>query len=434
MRTQYLLLGLCLLAICAGLPGCKKAVVAQKPALTKTGNVDAPNAAQPETRKADLKVDSRLVNATNAFGFQLYHKLATSNGKKNLFISPTSIEMALGMTYNGAVGSTKQAMANTLGVKTLTLDDFNTANAQLLSLLQRPDPKVELEIANSLWGQQKYTFAADFLQRNRDYFSASVRTVDFMQPSSAQQINTWVNDNTKGRIPKIVEYKDLKEVLLVLVDAIYFKGKWSDPFKKELTRDGAFTLLDGTKKTVPLMRRTGDFQYLETTHFQAVSLPYGDKYVSMYVFLPKKNTTMEEFNKSLTPDAWAKWQAGFHKSDGTLELPRFKADYRTSLKTTLSALGMKECFSSNANFSGMLSPTPSDFYISNVLHKTTLEVNEEGTVAAAATGVIMYYGSKMVRMKPFTMIVNHPFFLAIADKPTGAILFLGSIVNPEKLL
>lgn len=415
MRIRYPLLGLCLLAICVVLPGYKKAA-AQKPVIQKT-------------RKANLTVDSRLVHATNAFGFRLYHKLAIPDGTKNLFISPISIEMALGMTYNGAAGTTKQAMANTLGVKALTRNDFNKANAHLLTLLKYPDAKVELAIANSLWGQQGYTFADDFLQRNRDYFNASVRALDFHQPNSAKQINTWVKDNTKGMIPKIVEYANIKNAVLVLTDAIYFKGKWTDPFNKVQTNNGAFTLLSGKKITVPLMRRTGDFQYLETAHFQAVNLPYGDKHVSMFVFLPKQKTTLAEFSKSLTLDVWTKWQTQFHQSHGTLLLPRFKADYGTSLKTTLSAMGMQECFSGQANFSGMLpNAKHADLFISDVLHKTALEVNEEGTVAAAATAVIM---TRSMSRKSFTMNVNHPFFLAIVDKTTGAILFLGSIVKPE---
>ena len=418
MRIRYLFWGLWLLTICTGLLVCKKGI-AQKPAL-------------PRPQKTKLTVDSRLVNATNAFGFQLYHKLAAADGEKNLFISPTSIEMALGMTYNGAAGSTKQAMANTLGVKALSRDDFNKANAQLLTLLLDPDKKVELDIANSLWGQQGYTFANDFLQRNRDYFHATIRTLDFAKPTkSAAQINSWVKDNTKGMIPKIVTPADLREALLVLVDALYFKGQWTDPFKKALTTNGEFTLLNGKKITVPLMRRTGDFQYLETAQFQAINLPYGNKQVSMYVFLPKAKTTLAEFNNSLTPDAWAQWQTQFHQSHGTLLLPRFKADYGTSLKTTLSEMGMKECFSGQANYSGMLpSGKRTDLFISDVLHKTALEVNEEGTVASAATAVIM---AKSMPRNSFTMNVNRPFFLAIVDKPTGAILFLGFIVKPDEL-
>ena len=420
MHIRYLLWGLWLLMFSAGLPGCSDT------AAQKTD--------PPKTRKADLVVDSRLVNATNAFGIQLYNKLATSNGTKNLFISPTSIEMALGMTYNGAVGSTQQAMAATLGVKDLTRDDFNKANAQLLTLLQSPDPKVELAIANSLWGRQGFTFATDFLQRNRDYFNATVRTLDFTQPTSAEQINTWVKDNTRGMIPKLVEHPAIKDALLVLINALYFKGKWTEPFDKALTKDGDFTLLNGARSTVPFMHHTGDFQYLETEQFQAVNLPYGDKYVSMYVFLPKTTSSLAEFSKSLSPDAWTKWQAQFHQAHGTLALPRFKADYSTSLKTTLSALGMGECFSDQANFSGMLPPTMQPAIlakpiISDVLHKTALEVNEEGTVAAAVTGVIMV--ATAMPMNPFTMTVDHPFFLAIIDKPTGAMLFLGSIVKPE---
>ncbi len=383
-------------------------------------------------RSPDLTVDSRLVKASNDFGFRLYRELAKTDAARNIFISPTSIELALAMTYNGAGGTTKDAMAETLGLQAMTLDEVNEANAEVITFLQNPDPKVELAIANSLWGRQDITFNADFLQRNRDHYDAEVRSIDFGSPLSSDTINRWVSEKTRGRIPGIVDGADLENAFLLLLNALYFKGEWTVRFKEKLTQDGPFTLLDGTQKILPMMRLTERFEYLETDEFQAISLPYGDEYVRMLIFLPKAGTALADFTARLTNNNWDAWIEQFEKLRGTIVLPRFQTEYSVSLKDVLTGLGMGVAFTADADLSGMFPQGVSPFpgaWISDVKHSTLLDVNEEGTVAAAVTKV------RNVPAAPppvfFTMTVDHPFFLTIQDRPTGAILFMGTIVDPQ---
>ena len=259
-RPAIMDIGIIIVAVCIGLvvlSGCSRI---------------ARDYAKPR-RNPDLTVDSRLVKASNDFGFRLYRELAKTDAARNIFISPTSIELALAMTYNGAEGTTKDAMAETLGLQAMTLDEINQANAQLMTFLRNPDPKVEMALANSLWGRQDITFNADFLQRNSDYYDAEVRTIDFASPMSVETINQWASEKTRGRIPAIVNHGDIVDAFLVLLNALYFKGEWTVRFKEEFTQDGPFTLLDGTQKILPMMRRTGKFEYLETDELQAISLP-----------------------------------------------------------------------------------------------------------------------------------------------------------------
>ncbi len=402
------------------------------------GSGDNPKPAPKPARDANLKVDPALVAATNDFGFKLYNQLAKADGGKNLFISPTSIELALAMTYNGARGDTQIGMAKVLGIGEMKLEDFNKANAALVKLLGNPDPKLQLSIANSLWGRQGVTFKEDFLQRNKDFYGAKIESINFATPDSADKINNWVKDNTGGMIKKLVQHDAIKDALMVLANAIYFKGKWTLPFDPIDTKPADFTLLDGSKKNFPMMENTDDFRYMETDQFQAIVLPYGDKFVQCVVVLPKPEVKLAQFMKGITGKQWADWSAKFTQRKGTIILPRFRAEYSTSLKATLAAMGMEKAFSGEADFMGMISEaeaaklhgTP---LISDVVHKTALEVDEEGTKAAAATGVIMGVTAMPMPQEPFVMKVDHPFLLAITDRPTGAILFLGTIVVPEQL-
>lgn len=323
-------------------------------------------------------------------------------------------------------------MAETLGLQAMTLDEVNQANAGLMTLLENPDPEVELGIANSLWGRQGITFDTDFLQRSTDYYDAEVRSLDFASSMSADTINRWVSVQTRGRIRHIVDHSEIDEIIdavLLLINALYFKGEWTLPFDEDQTQDGQFTLLDDTQKTLPMMRCTDEFQYLENDQFQAVSLAYGDEYLRMLIFLPKAGTTLMDFRASLTNENWDVWLGQFGNREGTVVLPRFRADYLASLNDALTALGMGVAFAPGADLSGMGQPF---LFIKDVKHRTLLDVNEEGTEAAAVTAVRVAPGaSPRPALPPFTIIVDHPFFLAIQDRPTRAILFIGSIVDPQ---
>ena len=398
---------------------------------TGCSNSVKPAVAMP-ARDPHLVIDSRLIDATNDFAFRTYGQLATTDASKNLFISPTSLELALAMTYNGAKSTTQTAMAQTLGVQAMTLDEVNAANAQLLTLLQNPDSKVQLKIADALWGQQGLTFDAGFLQRNTQFYQADVRTIDFTQPSSADTINAWVNQKTAGMIPTLVDYPTIQSAYMLLANALYFKGEWTTPFDPKTTQNGPFTQLSGAQSTLPMMNRTAkDFRYLETNQFQAIALPYGNQYLSMYLFLPKAGTALSDFTPTLTRQNWNQWMTQFTAQPGTLLLPRFSANYASSLKPALQAMGMGVAFSDNADFTGML--PQGGACITDVVHKTAVQVNEQGTTAAAATGVVVGPTAMPQPTQSFTMTVDHPFFMAIRDDPTGAILFMGSIVDPQKM-
>jgi len=372
------------------------------------------------------QVDPRVVTVINDLGFRLFTELG--DNPENVFISPASIELALAMTYNGAGGATQAAMAKALDVSELTVDDLNKGNNGLLGVMKNPDPKVELAIANSLWGRKGITFKPDFSQRVGTSYQAKLTTLDFTRPQAADTINGWVSDNTRKKIPTLVSPPMLRDAYLVLINAIYFKGAWATPFDKAQTQDGPFTLPDGTKKTLPMMRQRDHFAYQENDSFQAISLPYGSGDVVMDIFLPKAGAKMDDFRKSLTTANWTAWQRQFRQSEGTIVLPRFKVKYETALKPPLTALGMGQAFSDQADFSGMLEGK--DARITDAIHKTVLEVNEEGTVAAGVTGIIVGVTAMPVD-PPFEMVVDHPFFLAIRDVPTGTVLFLGMINNPE---
>jgi len=402
--------GVALSALTLCLPGC--------------GGDDAMNDRGP--RSADLKVEPKLVAATNDFGFRLYRNLAEKPG--NVFLSPTSIELALGMAFNGARGSTRDGMAAALGYGDMTLDEVNKANAELLALLANPDPKVELYIANALWGKQGVTYDTGFMQRCKDSFLAEPFTVDFTSPEAAIKINDWVKEKTRQKITDIVTADAIRDAILVLTNAIYFKAGWTDAFPAAATKDGPFTNADGKQVTVPMMRRSGKYDYLENDQFQMVRLPYQGQFVGMYVLLPREGVSIKDVAAKLTAEQWKNWTDQMQSRQGDLSLPRFKTDYSASLKPALAALGMGDAFDPfKADLNGILPPnvTTERVFISDALHKTYLSVDEEGTEAAAATAVIV--GIASIPTDPFSMVVNRPFLLAIADKPTGTILFFGSI-------
>ena len=386
---------------------------------------------QPETplQKKTLKTDKKIVESSNKFGFKLFSEvLKNDQGEKNVFISPSSVAIALAMTYNGASGSTQQAMAKTLELQGLNLPEINSSyGAVLKQLLDNSDAKVQLNIANSLWANQNVSFAPDFLQRTQYFYQAKVSNLNFQDAAAPSIINNWVKENTNGKINKIVDTIQSNQVLF-LINAIYFKGKWSKEFDKTQTAQYPFYITSGRQKQHPMMSQNGDYRYYENNQFQAVSLPYGkDGKFSFYIFLPKQNSNLKTFYQNLNVENWERWMTQFSKQKGFIRLPRFKTDYEVTLNDALKSLGMEEAFSNKANFSGM----GKNFAISEVKHKTFVEVNEEGTEAAAATSVGIVATSLRQEPEPFQMIVDRPFFSAIRDNQTGSVLFMGSIIDPQ---
>jgi serpin B len=370
-----------------------------------------------------------LVASHNRFAFNLFAELTKSN-VGNVFVSPASVALALAMAYNGARGETERAIARVLELGDIGLEAFNRANAALIESLGALDPHVVLAIANSLWAQQGISFAPDFLNSNQDAYHAEIATLDFGAAGAAAQINDWVERNTAGKIKTIVDQID-RSALLFLINAIYFKGRWARPFDPRRTRDMPFTLAGGRQKQHPMMAQTGKFDYYAIPGFQAISLPYADGRVSMYIILPEQRSSLRAFRRELSHKSWDTWLRHFRPTEGTILLPRFKLAYESSLNDSLKALGMGIAFDRRrADFGGMFADGPPSAAIDEVKHKTFVEVNEEGTEAAAATSIGMIRMT-MAPQRSFSMIVDRPFFCAIRDNQTSALLFMGAIIDPE---
>ena len=386
--------------------------------------------ARPSPQISNQVANEKLVTANTKLTFKLFSEILKKQHSENIFISPASLAIALNIVYNGAGGETQEAIAKTLELQGTNLQEINQANADLKASLNNPDPKVQLSIANSLWTKESIPFKPEFLQIIQNFYQAEVKNLNFSNPTAPSMINNWVNQSTNGKINKIVDVIEPKTVFLML-NAIYFKGNWTESFPTEATQLHPFTLLDGTQKQHPMMRHqnSASFPYYENELFQAVSLPYGDGRMSMYIFLPNQGVSLKTFYEKLNAENWQQWMNQFNNFDNSgggvlISLPRFKLEYAIDLKDTLKALGMEIAFTKEANFSGM---TPSSIWIDKIQHKTFVEVNEEGTEAAAVTNV-----ASGVRSGPIEMNVNRPFFLAIRDNQTGSILFVGSIVEPKE--
>jgi serine protease inhibitor len=382
-----------------------------------------PPAAANETDKA---APVNLAPSYTSFGFDLYGELLKGRFDENVFISPASIAFALAMAQNGAANATETAMSKTLHLEGMSRDEINEANSSLIGELHKAEPEVVLSIANSMWLKEGIRFYEEFVGRNEKSLDAEA-----FIGLDIPRINEWVGRKTKNKITKILEVLP-QQTIAVLINAIYFKGTWEVEFDKKLTKEEDFHLPGGRTKSVPMMRRSDDFQYMETDDFQGISLPYGDGRISMYIFLPAESSSLNEFSTHLGDESWNGWMAGLHRRKGMIVMPRFKVEFYASLKRTLRNLGMDVAFSpKDADFSSMC-PVSHDknVYISDVLHKTFAEVNEEGTEAAAVTAVVMGVTSSAEMVRPFRMVVDRPFFFAIRDNMTGLILFMGQVVNP----
>ena len=375
-------------------------------------------------------VDGSIVTANTRFGFNLFNEIRKTEQDKNLFISPLSVSIALAMTLNGAVGETEQAMTKVLQLQDLGSESINAGYAELRHALEAPDPEGALIIANSLWANQGVLFKQDFLQRNTQFFGAEISTLDFKDPSTLQTINQWVNTNTNGKIPKILE--EIKpETVLFLINTIYFKAAWKRKFDPEMTWNGNFHLITGDKKRVPMMATSGwnsSYPYYRGDIFQAISLPYRDGQMSMYIFLPDPETGLNTFLESLNAEHWEEWMSQFHQQNVSLVLPKFRFEYRVRLNNALKALGMGITFGAEADFSRMAPPPPMGLFIDEVIHSTVVDVHEGGTEAAAATAIGPMVGAARVEIVPF--IADRPFFFAICDNKTKTMLFMGVVMEP----
>jgi len=379
-------------------------------------------AAAPTSAPSDQQA---LAESNNRFAFSLYARLKDSKG--NLFLSPYSISTALTMTYAGARGETAAQMARTLELK-LEPDRLHPAVFHLIEAVNTGGRKggYELSVANALWGQKGHGFLPEFLELTQRNYGAGLRDVDFSNTQGARRtINAWVEKETRQRIKDLIkEGMITPNTVLVLTNAIYFKGAWSLPFNNKHTQRQPFTLVDNTKVDALMMHRTGTFNYMKDRDFQMLELPYVGGRLSMIILLPSQVAGLPALEKSLTSDNLDQWLARLREQNVSVALPRFKATSEFRLNDVLKAMGMTDAFSELADFSGM--DGERGLFISHVVHKAFVDVNEQGTEAAAATGVIMKSSA------PPVFRADHPFVFLIRDIPSNSVLFIGRVMNPKQ--
>jgi serine protease inhibitor len=376
------------------------------------------------------KKSLELIESDNEFGLDFFQKVITNDTSDNIMVSPLSVALALGMTYNGAADSTKEAMKETLKLSGLTDEEINVAYKSIVDQLLKLDPKVMLSIANSIWYRQDFTVLPEFIETNRQYYDAEVNEIDFNLPGAKDIINGWVDEKTKGLIPEIIDYiPDL--AVMYLINAIYFKGLWKYEFDPEATGKQPFYLNNGSTALVDMMEMESDVLYLSNSLFSAVNLPYGDGAFSMTILLPQSPYTPCDIVEELTNENWNTWMNSFGKQHVVVRLPRFKFEFFRLLNQDLTEMGMGIAFDQNrADFAG-INPDK-QLFISRVLHKTFIEVNEEGTEAAAVTAVEISLTSADPDLPTaIFFVVDKPFLFAIRENSSGTILFMGKVNRPE---
>jgi serpin B len=378
-----------------------------------------------ENMEPPEKTDIGLVKNNNGFAFMLFAELIKEDREQNIFISPLSVSAALTMAYNGASGQTAADMSCALNFGDLTLAEINEGFKMLLSGIRNPDDEIELSIANSIWTSEDFVVKQDFLDRNHEVFSAEISSLDFNKPDAPDIINSWIEDNTNGKIEKMIDSID-RDVLMYLINAIYFKGFWTSQFDEEMTEVKDFHLPDGSTVKVPMMHQKAEFYHKSLDDFALLKLPYGKNLESaMYIMLPEKAENIDELISSIDFRSWEEITRDLEKKEVSTWIPRFKTEYGIkNLNHALTSLGMGTAFSHNADFSGI----GQDIFISRVLHKALIEVNEKGSEAAAATVVEM---KRTAFEETPEFNASRPFFFVIADEKTGSIMFMGKLQNPS---
>ena len=377
-----------------------------------------------QAQEANSPVDPAIVTADNGFGIALLQNL-NAGATVNVCIAPISVAMALQIVYNGAAGITQQGMAQTLQLGSISTQTLNDDNAALQASLLNPDPQVTLTIANSLWLHlEQNSVPAAFTQTDQNYYGATVGDLS----GAPANVNAWVNSETDGLITTILPPANYGPVVAIIANVIYFKGQWTTAFDPALTAPAPFTLADGTQVSVPMMNQTADLSYVQGSNFQAVGIPYGAGRLSMLVVMPDPSVSLSSFVAGMTADSVTAWAAQLQPGYGTLSLPKFTTTYATSLVNSLTALGMQDafCASLQVSFPGLGPGT----CISDVEHKTVVEVDESGTVAAGATSVTIV--TTAVQAPTFNVTFDRPFVYAIRDNQSGEVLFIGTLMNPNQ--
>lgn len=370
-----------------------------------------------------------LLEADNSFGLKIFRKVREKSDKENIMISPLSISVALTMAYNGSDGNTKKEMQETLELNGLTDSEINGSYKTLINALLDLDDDVIFKIANSIFYADIFTVKPAFLDINRNIYDAEIKELDFSSQQSVDIINDWVSKNTNDKIRNIINQLNPLDRML-LINAIYFKGTWAVQFDKKGTHDLNFTLKDGSVVKVPMMNKLDKVPYCTNSLFKAVKIPYGRGNYNMVVILPEDGKNSRDVIDELNMNNWKDWMGDFELTDRVdITMPRFKFSFDIGLNDILKEMKMVQAFSaSDADFTKI---TDEDLYISMVLHKSFIDVNETGTEAAAVTAVTFTTTSVGPEPPKIPFRVDKPFVFAITEEDTGAILFIGEVNNPE---
>ena len=372
----------------------------------------------------------QIILADNKFGFDLLKNITQEEeSSNNIMISPTSVALALAMAYNGADGATKTAMEETLNKQGLSIDDINESYKYLIQALKTVDEKVTMSIANSIWYRDDFEVEQDFISTNQNYYDAEVAALNFADSDAKSIINNWVAEKTNNKISEIVNSISPQTVMF-LINAVYFKGIWHYEFNESETEELPFTLADGTVKQVETMSMKADLNYYYNNLFKAVELPYGQGNYTMMLFVPNNENNVNDIISELSPENWSSWIHGLCQTNSVnVFLPKFTFEFERTLNDILTAMGMTIAFSPDEADFSKINPNY-QLYISEVKHKTFIEVNEEGTEAAAVTSVEIGYtcddGDNSI-----TVNFNRPFLFAIREVTTDAVVFIGKVENPE---
>jgi serpin B len=366
----------------------------------------------------------KISSANNKVAFKFFSETLKTNNKENVIISPLSLSTILALTQNGADGNTKEQMLKALELQGL---DDNTINESYRNIIAHFNSlkSIETKMGDSIWIRKNANVKKELIDIGKNYYEAEINEVDFTKKNTVDAVNKWVSDKTAGKINKMMDaFED--DTYMTLINTVYFKGKWSNPFTESSTSKQKFTSSDGSTKDVDMMRGTMGIDYIKNANFQAVRIPYEDNNFGMYVFLPSRDSSVDKLMNEMTMENWSKWINEFKKTQVQVSLPKFKIEFEQELNGMLKGFGMKDAFGGNANFSNITDET--DLYIDLVKQKSYIDVNEAGTEAASATAVVMRTVS--IPLDPTQFTVDRPFLYAIADKKTGLILFMGKVEKP----
>jgi serine protease inhibitor len=367
----------------------------------------------------------KILKSSNSFGLKIFRDIIDSSGDDNVFISPLSVSLALTMAYDGASGQTATDIQNTLGFEGMSKEEINSSCKELINTIVNLDSKVLMEIANSIWYRNTFIVKKDFENINKNYFNAEVKPADFNNPSTIDLINGWVSNTTHERIKTVINSID-GNMLMYLINAIYFKGTWKYKFETKNTLKEPFYLFDCQSYNVDFMVQQDTFKYMSNDLLTAVELPYGDGKFSMVILLPGEQKNHLDVIQNLDADHWREWTEALERQVVQVHLPKFKFSYEKQLNENLTNLGMGIAFNDQADFSNISETT--DLCISFVLHKSFVEVNEEGTEAAAIT-VVGIVGTSIGEHYKI-LYINKPFVFAIKENVNNNILFLGLFKKP----